>query len=111
MTARTAHDLRDSFTDGCSINPVPSREWPASGSHYFANLATSTTAERNRPVFDEVQGSSFLELSRKDSFPVGSEIGQAIIGVSAQVSGGLELDEVFRCRGSAWAETKRRLGQ
>jgi hypothetical protein len=67
--------------------------------------------ERNRPVFNEVQASFFLELSRMGPFPVRPEVGQAIIGVGAQVSGGLDLDEVFRWRGTAWAEAKRRLGQ
>jgi hypothetical protein len=67
--------------------------------------------ERNRPVFNEVQASFFLELSRRGPFPVRPEVGQAIIGVGAQVSGGLDLDEVFRWRATAWAEAKRRLGQ
>ena len=67
--------------------------------------------ERNRPVFDEVQASFFTELSRLGPFPVSVEVGQAIIGIGAQVSGGLDLDEVFGWRAAAWAEAKRRLGQ
>jgi hypothetical protein len=67
--------------------------------------------EKNRPVFNEVQAGFFLELSRMGPFPVRPEVGQAIIGIGAQISGGLDLEEVFRWRAAAWAETKRRLGQ
>jgi hypothetical protein len=67
--------------------------------------------ENNRPVFDAVQASLFLELSRLGPFPVRPEVAQAIIGVGAGIFGGLDLDEVFRWRAAAWARAKASLGQ
>jgi hypothetical protein len=67
--------------------------------------------ENNRPIFDAVQAALFLELSRLGPFPVSPEIAQAIIGVGARILGGLDLNEVFRWRATAWTAAKARLGQ
>ena len=67
--------------------------------------------EYNRPVFEAVQASFFLELSRLGPFPVGPEIGQQIIGFGAGVFGGLDVKEIFEWRKEAWAKAKAALGQ
>jgi hypothetical protein len=67
--------------------------------------------QNNRPIFNAVQAALFLELSRLGPFPVSQEMAQSIIGVGAGVLGGLDLDEVFRWRATAWDAAKARLGQ
>jgi hypothetical protein len=66
---------------------------------------------RNRIVFDRAKAAFLLHLSQQGPLPVGPEIGQFLFAQGEPMMGGLDVDEVYRWRDTAWAEARRRLGQ
>lgn len=67
--------------------------------------------ENNRIVFERAKASLLLEASRFGPLPVGPELGQFLFAKGEPLAGGLDINEVYRWRETAWAEAKRRLGQ
>jgi hypothetical protein len=74
--------------------------------------------ENNRPIFERVKAEFLLVLARLGPFPVRPEVGQFIIAGGEQsgvapLAGarGLDVNEVYRWRATAWSTALSRLGQ
>lgn len=79
------------------------RTWKANPKPAFAELKDDFFA-KNRPTFDAAKAAFFLELQDKGPSPFRPEVGQLIIGQGeAVISGGLNIDEVYRWRETAWS--------
>jgi Family of unknown function (DUF5995) len=67
--------------------------------------------DRNRIVFDRAKAAFLLNLTQFSPFPVTPEVGQFLFASGEPLAGGLDVGEVYRWRGVAWSEARRRLGQ
>lgn len=84
--------------------------WKAGPKPAFADLKADFF-EKNRPTFDAAKAAFFLDLQDKGPFPFRPEVGQMLIGVGEKViNGGLDIDEVYKWRETAWNAVVTKLG-
>lgn len=85
------------------------RTWDESPKPPFAALHDDFF-DRNRPIFERVRASFFIDMNDKAGFPFRPEVGQLVIVTGEMVSGaGLSVNQIYQWRTTAWNEAARRL--
>jgi hypothetical protein len=97
VTAHVKGDMATALADAY-------RTWTENPKPAFAELKDDFFA-KNRPTFDAAKAAFFLELQDKGPSPFRPEVGQLIIGTGETViGGGLDIDEVYKWRETAWSD-------
>jgi uncharacterized protein DUF5995 len=64
----------------------------------------------NRPIFDLAKAAFFLDVAQKAPFPFRPDLSQYIIGVGDRTgAAGLDINEVYRWRETAWTTARGRI--